>query len=567
MKKLFVTLAILFNVFASYSQAPIFHWVKSINSVGKIGYYNDKTIAVDNSGNVYSAGYFLDTTDFDPGVGVTNLFPDICGITSNAFIQKLDPNGNLLWIIDIGDSTASAAISSIKLDAAGSVFVVGMFSGTIDFDPGPSVFNLTALGNSDMFILKLDATNNFVWAKCMSGTNENHMASLAIDFLGNIYCSGYFTGSTDFDPGSGVMNLTSATSGFMDAFILKLDPLGNLLWVKRVGGAMDEFGNSVAIDGSGNSYTTGSFHDQVDFDPGIGIFSLNSNTSFYSDMFVLKLDPSGNFVWAKNMGGALSEYTSSAAVDASGNVYTTGSFSGSADFDPGPTVYTLNSGTMFISKLDNSGNFVWAKAILASSNSISLDQNNHVYTTGSFVGVVDFDPGIAVVNVTGSNSVWQDLFILKLDSAGNFIWAQGMGGTSGLYGASIVVDANFNVYTNGKYEGTIDFNPSAAQFNLTGTMDLFVHKLNQQHSVGINEMDQEKRTRVFPNPMTDVLTIQSSNEINSVVIYNTLGENVFEKNFRVERTVQIDLSDLPCGVYFIKIENDHEIQVEKIIKR
>jgi Secretion system C-terminal sorting domain len=305
----------------------------------------------------------------------------------------------------------------------------------------------------------------------------------------------------------------------------------------------------------------------VDFDPGIGIFNLNSNTGFYSDMFVLKLDPSGNFIWAKNMGGALSEYSSSAVVDASGNVYTTGSFSGSADFDPGPNVYTLNSGTMFISKLDNSGNFVWAKSVLASSNSITLDQNNHVYTTGSFVGVVDFDPGVTVVNVTGSNSVWQDLFILKLDSAGNFIWAQGMGGTSGLYGASIVVDANFNVYTNGKYEGTIDFDPSAAQFNLTGTMDLFIHKINQQHSVGIIEMGKENASRVFPTPVTDVLTIQSSNEINSITIYNALGENVFEKISRVERTVQIDLSGLPRGVYSIRIANDYEIQVEKIVKQ
>ncbi len=135
-------------------------------------------------------------------------------------------------------------------------------------------------------------------------------------------------------------------------------------WVKQMGGAGGEVGNSITLDNNGNIYTTGSFFGTCDFDPGSGTYNL---TSFgYYDIFVSKIDASGNFLWAKQMGGADRMRGYSIAVDNNGNVYTTGDFYGTCDFDPGSGTYNLTSFGLnytFLSKLNTTGNFVWAKQI------------------------------------------------------------------------------------------------------------------------------------------------------------------------------------------------------------
>ncbi|MBT6372369.1 MAG: hypothetical protein HOJ86_06840, partial [Acidimicrobiaceae bacterium] len=128
------------------------------------------------------------------------------------------------------------------------------------------------------------------------------------------------------------------------------------------GGTNADYGYSVAVDSSGNVYTTGYFNGTVDFDPGAGTANLTSNG--YKDVFVSKLDSSGNYVWAKNFGGTGNDMGYSVAVDSSGNVYTTGYFTGTVDFDPGAGTTNLvpnGSSDAFVSKLDSSGDLVWAK--------------------------------------------------------------------------------------------------------------------------------------------------------------------------------------------------------------
>ena len=138
----------------------------------------------------------------------------------------------------------------------------------------------------------------------------------------------------------------------------------NFVWAKQMGGGNFDVGSGVALDGSGNVYTTGFFRGTADFDPGAGVFDLTSTSAGFEDIFVSKLDSNGNFVWAKKMGGTGGDGAHSVAVDGSGNVYTTGFFSGTADFDPGPGTFNLTSAgfnAIFVSKLDSNGNFVWAK--------------------------------------------------------------------------------------------------------------------------------------------------------------------------------------------------------------
>ena len=110
-------------------------------------------------------------------------------------------------------------------------------------------------------------------------------------------------------------------------------------WAKKIGSGSDDISNSIALDSFGNVYTTGSFIGTVDFDPGVGTFNLISLS--YQNIFISKLDASGNFVWAKNIGGALDDCGYSIFIDSSGNIYTTGVFWGTADFDPGLGTYNL----------------------------------------------------------------------------------------------------------------------------------------------------------------------------------------------------------------------------------
>jgi hypothetical protein len=440
---------------------------------------------VDGAGSVYTTGSFQGTVDFDPGTGTTNL---TSAGNDDIFISKLDAGGNFLWAQSLGGSSGDGA-TGIGVDGNGNVYTTGTFTGTVDFDPGAGTTNLTSVSSSsDIFVSKLDAGGNFVWAKRLGGSSNDRATGISVDGSGNVYTTGTFTGTVDFDPGAGTTNLTSVSSS-SDIFVSKLDAGGNFVWAKRLGGSSNKAANGISVDGNGNVYTTGTFSGTVDFDPGAGTTNLTSSGG--NDVFVSKLDAGGNFLWAKRLGGSSPNSPATIAagisVDGSGNVYTTGYFYGTVDFDPGAgtTNITSVSGStdIFISKLDTGGNFVWAKS-LGGSNSdsgsgISVDENGNVYTTGSFRGTVDFDPGVSTTSLT-SVSGSSDVFISKLDTGGNFVWAKSLGGSSPNSATGISVDGNGNVYTTGTFSGIADFDPGAGTFNLAAgnLANLFLSKLD-----------------------------------------------------------------------------------------
>lgn len=388
---------------------------------------------------------------------------------------------NFEWAKTMGGSGNDDFSRSIAVDNSGNVYTTGYFNGIADFDPGIGTYNLTWGGYHDIFISKLDNNGDFVWAKRIGGASTDIGYSIAIDLSGNVYTTGYFNGTVDFDPGAGTANLTS--NGGPDIFISKLDSNGNYVWAKNMGGNSSDIGNSLAIDASGNVYSTGTFSGTADFDPGTGTFNLTSVGNV--DIFISKLDSNGNFVWAKNIGGTSEDIAYSVTIDASDNVYTTGHFSGTADFDPNVGVANLTSAggyDIFISKLDSNGNFLWAKNMGGSSNdigySIVTDIYNNVHFSGYFQGTSDFDPGLGVMNLTSAGGY--DIFISKLDSNGNLLWVKSMGANSSDYGLSLILDISGNVYTTGFYLGTVDFDPGVGVFNLTsqGSQDIFISKLD-----------------------------------------------------------------------------------------
>jgi alpha-tubulin suppressor-like RCC1 family protein len=388
-----------------------------------------------------------------------------------------------------GGSTSDIGYS-IAVDSSGNVYTTGNFNGTVDFDPGASTNNLTSAGGNDIFVSKLDSSGNFVWAKRLGGAAADEGNSIAVDSLGNVYTTGSFFGTADFDPAAETTNLISSPGIERNIFVSKLNSSGNFEWAKGFGATGFDVGRTIAVDSSGNVYTTGSFSGRVDFDPGTGEANLESSSAVVADIFALKLNSSGNYVWAKSLGGTGIDEGYSIAVDSSENVYTTGYFNDTADFDPGASTNNLTSAgvnDIFVSKLDSSGNFVWAKRLGGTAadvgRSIAVDSSGNVYTTGYFIGRADFDPGAGQANLTsasGSGGSDRDVFVSKLDSSGNFVWAKGLGGTAADESNSIAVDSSGNVYTTGFFNGIADFDPGAGEANLTsaGGNDIFVSKLN-----------------------------------------------------------------------------------------
>lgn len=449
-------------------------WTKQIGGANRD---EGHAIAVDNNGNVYTTGFFTGTTDFDPGSGVYNMTAQML---NEPFISKLDASGNFVWAKQFAgaDWLRGLGGESIVVDVNGSVYVTGQFTNTVDFDPGPATFSLTPIAYEDIFVVKLDTDGNFIWAKQIGGSSWDQSTSLTIDANENVYITGNFVGTTDFDPGPGTYSLSA--NGY-DIFVCKLNSQGDFIWAKNAGGGNNQFGTAIAVDGYGNSYVTGNFYGTADFDPGPGI--TNETAIGLDDIFILKLDVNGSFLWVKRMGGADSDQGHAIKVDGNGNIYTAGYFNSTGDFDPGVGAYNMASAGQddaYLSKLDPSGNFVWALRMGANGSenirSLAIDAAGSIYAIGKFMSTVDFDPGTEVYSLT---AISVDIFVSKYDASGNLLGAIKMGGVSGDEGMALALDNTGNVFVTGYFQSTADFDPCDGVYNFTtfGQEDIFIAKL------------------------------------------------------------------------------------------
>ena len=381
------------------------------------------------------------------------------------------------------EETATKNGTSIGLDTNGNVLVGGSFHETVDFDPGSGIFNLTAAGGSDAFLLKLNANGDFIWAKSFGGTGTDVLLGISVTESGNVLATGGFHDTADFDPGSGITNLIASSGGY-DIFLQKLSSNGNFLWAHAMGTApWNEVGNSIATDAYENVYTTGYYTDTIDFDLGPGVFNLPPVG--ISDAFIQKLDQNGNFIWARNMGSPTkSTKGQSIRIDANRNVYTVGTYNGPTDFDPGVGITVLtpvNTYDMFVQKLDSNGNFLWAKSFggvgVDIVESCALDDLGNLYTTGRFANTTDFDPGTGVFNLTPTGL--NDIFIQKLNSNGDFDWAVSLGGNNFEGGQYIEVNEEDQVHAVGYFVDTSDMDPGVNVHNLIsgGSQNAFLVKL------------------------------------------------------------------------------------------
>jgi hypothetical protein len=436
----------------------------------------------DSAGNIYSVGLFEGTADFDPGPGTFNM---ICSGVGDGYILKLDADGNFIWVKKIG-GTGDDYAKDIVIDSSGNILVSGLFSNTVDFDPGAGIFNMTSPSGLSFYLCKLDPDGNFLWAQKFGKGSFANLPSIDIDDANCSYVTAEFSVVTDFDPGVGIFNLVPVED--FDIFVLKFNASGDFIWAKQIGGTLNQNAHHLKLDAVNNILVVGGFNGTADFDPGIGVHNFSSANG---NPYILKLDSAGNFIWAQEFAGVVGGYCGSVFTDENANVYTTGLFQNVIDFDPGIGVFDMTSGTgvgAFVVKLDLAGDLVWAKCLVANlagieaviGHDIFVDDAENVYSAGRFSDTTDFDPGPGVMNLIPGVSVgYGSGYYIKLDATGNFVWAKQIKRTGHM--ARIMLDINENILLGGDFDNTSDFDVSASVQNETsfGESDCFIVKLKE----------------------------------------------------------------------------------------
>lgn len=404
-------------------------------------------------------------------------------IFSLVIILRTSSAQDFVWANGMGGNSFYYPVS-ICADDEGNTYYANQFTNTVDVDPGTDTLLVTSADPEQInfCVTKLDTQGNLIWFKHIGGTGSQMVSEMIIHPSGHLYITGLITGSADFDPGPGTSILTSA--GSTDIYMLKLDTAGNFVWAESLGNSHVNTPYGICTDNGSNIYITGEFRDPMDFDPGPGVFNLSGSSS-YKDTFIAKYDTSGSFVWAKKVGGGNHDYGRCIKADELGNIYCSGVFRGTADFDPGAGVYSFSGPSstddIFILKLDTDGNFIWADhfGTAGTETPRSLFVKSHgVYVTGQFGGTVDFDPGIGVYNLISAGS--DDVFVIRLDTAGSLIWAERLGGTGSDNVSQIRVDSDTSVYLLGSFYGTADLDPTAGIHYTTaiGGQDIYMLKLD-----------------------------------------------------------------------------------------
>jgi WD40 repeat protein/tRNA A-37 threonylcarbamoyl transferase component Bud32 len=439
-------------------------------------------VATDRVGQVYVTGWFTGTARLPFQTGSVTL---ASAGGKDILVAKYTAAGELVWARALGGRDDEDSYG-MWVDDAGQVYVAGRFQDTVDFDrQHPGVHSLTAPGREAACLVKLSTEGQILWVQSFGGSGKAHLHRVTVDGVGNVYGTGVFNGTIDFDPGPGVQERT--VFGNWDAFFVKLDRDGRLVWVRTLGGPFKDFGCNVAVDAAGNIFAAGSFRETALLDAGGGTCELHSPGK--EAAFLLKLDRAGQVVWARTFGGQAFKATEGVAedptiggnfdalevvtVDRFGYLYVVGTFEGAAEFDSRPGVCTLVSagGTdAYVAKLDPQGTTVWARRIGGpgsdAGHGVAVDAAGDIYVAGIFQRIAHFDPPRSLERLISKGG--HDVFIVKLSRDNELQWARTLGGAGNDLADGFALDEAGHAYVTGSFQDVVDFDCGDRTIRLAG---------------------------------------------------------------------------------------------------
>lgn len=452
---------------------PYFNWAQGYDS----GSGNEE-VAIDvhwtEDDGILSTGTF----EGDISFGDSTIFYHVSGGSTDIYLLKQDDSGNTLWTKSWG-GPGEELVRTISSDDDGNIYLIGSFSDTLIAGED----TLVSRGFLDAFVLKLDMEGNHIWSFHLGGDFDDKGMDVELDNRQRpVITFEHKVVSYFFD---GIEMDTLLSNGQRDIGLMKLTREGAVMWERSIG---NEGGNDkakrIVIDSLGNIFAYGSFRDTVDFDPGSGVAE---RAALGRDIYLLKLDSLGDFKWVKRIGRGSEDAPEEITLSGQ-DIYFTGAFKG--DIGPHNTsedtiLFSNGHYDVYILKMTISGQFLWGRAmgdlIYDSGLDITTDPAGNVYTSGIFTGQIDLDPGPDTLLALGTPSR-RAMFLQKLDSDGNLVYASEFLGEADGYMQALDVREDGAIVMTGRFKGSTDMAPFDDEYILEtglGASDVFTARFNQ----------------------------------------------------------------------------------------
>lgn len=537
--------------------------------IGGINNDTGHSIAIDNEGNTYITGQTY-SWDFPTTLGAYQTLRDEY---EECFVSKINSAGSeLIFSTFLGGWSLDEA-RSIAVDENGNTYITGT-TVSDNFPVTNESFQKIYGGMGDAFVAKFNSSGNeLTYSTFIGGSETDSGNSIKIDENGNTFITGVAT-SPDFPNTLGVFQ--SGKSGSKDAFVTKLNSTGSKLEFSTfIGGSLDEFGNSIAIDSDGNSYITGYTY-SPDYPITLGCYQTVQNGGEYKfDAFISKINSDGSkLIYSSFIGGNNDDVGNSIAIDNEKNVFVAGNTK-SANFPTTPFAFQINyNGETdgFVLKFDTQLNNLLYSSYLGKSKSehaecVVVDNYGNAFITGT-----TYSDNFPVTENAEQKYFggYADIFISVLNQYGSeLLYSTFFGGRGefGEFGESLAIDEAYDVYVTGKAT-SIPIIGQGFQQNNNGHFDSFLLKLN----VSIPSMLENSRLpnnftllQNFPNPFNPNTTITYGLPVNSQVelsIYSILGEKITELVNSLQEKgfhkVSWNAKNLSSGVYILKINATYQ---------
>ncbi len=534
------------------AQALHFDWVKT--GGGQFRESANKVVK-DDQGNTYIFGGFRLEMDLDFSDGEQI-------VTSNGgrdvFFAKYGPNGDFKWAKSFGGTDDDYVFDAIFFED--EIYFTGSFQNTMDLGS----IQHTAEGAEDAYTGQIDTSGNFITSYSFGGPNGTSVGlKLFVSEWGNIFLSGYFTGTIKFDQFNNFSERTS--SGNEDAFLAEINgsSVGQIHILQGSGFAYIKHAVIKETGMDTKIWLMGTYVGWMDFDPVFG--TMNILSGGYSDAFVIHFDDVNGLNWEKHTTSNTSVHSNGGFIDEAGNMYMFGSFGDTVSFTTQTGSIQLEGqlgvyATAFLTKFDPNGNAIWATKISSEKSNYIWEAklvNNSIYTSGWAEGAVSFESTGGSVLM---NTDKKDAFVSAYDTNGinEFITLINSSGDQAVY--SMEVNDAEEVYLLGTFTGTTDFDPDTSSVSVltNGQEDVFLLKLNptKPHTIGVDELGKVSDSYCYPNPFTTTanLDLGKTYENVHVEIRNTLGVLIESSDYvTVQQIIIGEQLNLISGLYTIQV--------------
>jgi len=512
------------------------------NSAGGINIDGGGSICTDNNGNVYISGTIMEPQAyFSSDTLIVNGFTDF-------ILAKYDADGNELWTKRFGGYNAASIFeypNFIVYDSiSNSIYMTGGFKNSCVFGS----FTLTATsGDFNMFVAKFDLNGTCLWAKGAGNYGNNYSTGIVVEQNGNIFVSGVFQFG-------GTLDTISLGSG---GFLAKYNSIGNCLWAKHI---FDDASASFLkiYNGDVFTYGFGGLKDTITIDT----IHIPAGTTFNGNV-IARFDTLGNVKWAKLVGGPKVVSGTDFSLDAIGNCYITGGFTGGYAVFGNDTIFA-DTTDFFLAKYDQYGNFKWIQqgksTISACAASVFSDAIGNTYLTGCFSGNTNFGN----YNLTSSSAF--DMFIARFDSSGNCF---GIRNVANAGGGSVISDAYSNAYISGSFNDTTNFGSNTLISH--GNSDIFVAKIDAFTGIGGGLKTTNKQLLIYANPNSGKCNINIPDEFVkeknlTLTIFDISGKIIQQKTLALnDGKIKLDLQAEAKGIYNVSLTNGKKLYSGKIV--